>query len=174
MVRASRAEGYPRPLPTPPAIALLRSAFAFRRRIWCWVQGGKGKRRTRQTYLAKNGQGFRGGAQYRKKIDRSWAMLGGHGGAVVVVVVAAVLLCEEGIKSPSYHLGDGWGGSGRSQGDGRLVVGGVVNRKGRCEGEGLRIARDRKRGRSWDGRSEIGEGSSGGDGCLPIRSCMTR
>ena len=53
-------------------------------------------------------------------------------------------------------------------------MGGMVNRKGRCEGEGLRIARDRKRGRSWDGRSEIREGSSGGDGCLPIRSCMTR
>jgi hypothetical protein len=68
--RASRAEGYPRPLSTPPAIALLRSAFAFRRRIWGWVEGVRGKRRTRQTHLAylvpENGQGFRGGAEYLK------------------------------------------------------------------------------------------------------------
>ena len=65
--KASRAEGYPRPLSTPPAIALLRSAYAIRRRIWGWVEGVRGKRRTRQTHLSylgpRNGQDFRGGAE---------------------------------------------------------------------------------------------------------------
>jgi len=30
----------------------------------------------------------------------------GHGRAVTFII-AAVLICEEGIESPSYHLGDG-------------------------------------------------------------------
>jgi hypothetical protein len=77
--RASRAEGYPRPLSTPPAIALLRSAYAFRIEIWGWVEGVKGKRRTRQTYLSyllpENGQGFRGGAEYLKILGLGgWVM----------------------------------------------------------------------------------------------------
>jgi hypothetical protein len=51
-------------------------------------------------------------------------------------------------------------------------VGGMINGKRRCKGEGLRIKRDRKGRRERDGRSEIGKGRKGREGCLPIRLCM--
>jgi hypothetical protein len=51
-------------------------------------------------------------------------------------------------------------------------MGGMLNRKGRCKGKGLRIERDRKGRREGDGRSEIGKGKKEREGCLPIRLCM--
>ena len=73
---------------TPPAIALLRSAYAIRRRIWGWVEGVRGKRRTRQTHLSylgpRNGQDFRGGAECGGRRPRGAAKKeeeeGGEGG----------------------------------------------------------------------------------------------
>jgi hypothetical protein len=44
----------------------------------------------------------------------------------------------------------------------------MVNGKGRCEGKGLGIERDRKGRREWKGRIEIWEGRES-SGCLPIR-----
>ena len=56
----------------------------------------------------KNGQGFRGGYSPAKKFWSGGKYLEGQGGAVLFLV--AVLIRQEGIESPSYHLGDGgWG-----------------------------------------------------------------
>jgi hypothetical protein len=65
--KGESGRGIPSTSLDPPAIALLRSAYAIRRRIWGWVEGVRGKRRTRQTHLSylgpRNGQDFRGGAE---------------------------------------------------------------------------------------------------------------
>ena len=49
---------------------------------------------------------FAGGAEYLKKIAWEGGGCGREHGRAVTFVVAAVLICEEGIESPSYHLGD--------------------------------------------------------------------
>ena len=46
-------------------------------------------------------------------------------------------------------------------------MGGMVNRQGRCEGEGMRIERDWKRRREGMGELKLGKGERGEKGACP-------